>query len=145
MLAHGDTRTWFALAGKDHSGSTQAGVPSLFGMNFQSVSTAEKLTESDSQPGGYGPDGQSPGPVLASALGFVDTQIGRMVEGAHSFLRLPEPPERDARRSLTYVRSLDIRSPTVDDSWAECRHEQGSGCRWHAGTSLDPERDRDEQ
>ena len=67
------------IAGKDHSGSTQAGVPSLFGMNFQSVSTAEKLTESGSQPGGYGPDGQSPGPVLASALGFVDTQIGRMV------------------------------------------------------------------
>jgi hypothetical protein len=51
----------------------------------------------------------------------------------------------DARRSLTYVRGLDIRSPTVDDSWAECRHEQGSGGRWHAGTSLDPERDRDEQ
>jgi hypothetical protein len=51
----------------------------LFGMNFQSVSTAEKLTESGSQPGGYGSDGQSPGPVLASALGFVDAQIGRMV------------------------------------------------------------------
>jgi hypothetical protein len=48
-------------------------------MNFQSVSTAEKLTESGSQPGGYGSDGQSPGPVLASALGFTDTQIGRMV------------------------------------------------------------------
>jgi hypothetical protein len=67
------------IAGKDHSGATQVGVPSLFGMNFQSVSTAEKLAESGGQPGGYGPDGQAPGPVLASALAFVDTQIGRIV------------------------------------------------------------------
>ena len=67
------------IAGKDHSGSKQVGTPSVFGMNFQSVSTAEKLAESGGQPGGYSPDGQAPGPVLASALGFVDTQIGRMV------------------------------------------------------------------
>lgn len=67
------------IAGKDHSGSKQVGTPSVFGMNFQSVSTAEKLTESGGQPGGYGPDGQAPGPVLASALGFVDTKIGRML------------------------------------------------------------------
>jgi hypothetical protein len=50
------------LAGKDHSGSTQAGVPSLFGMTFQSVSTAEVLTESGGKSGGYGPDGPSGGP-----------------------------------------------------------------------------------
>lgn len=67
------------VGGKDHSGVTDTGVPALLGMNFQSVSTAEKLTKSGGQPGGYGPDGQTPGPVLASALGFVDTQIGRMV------------------------------------------------------------------
>ncbi|MCW2691125.1 MAG: putative superfamily protein [Mycobacterium sp.] len=67
------------IAGKDHSGSRQVGVPALLGMNFQSVSTAEKLTKSGGQPGGYGPDGQVPGPVLASALDFVDNQIGRMV------------------------------------------------------------------
>jgi hypothetical protein len=67
------------IAGKDHSGSTQTGIPSLFGMNFQSVSTAEKLTESGGKSGGYGPDGQAPGPVLGSALDFVDSQIGRMV------------------------------------------------------------------
>jgi hypothetical protein len=67
------------IAGKDHSGATKVGVPALLGMNFQSVSTAEKLTTSGGQPGGYGPDGQAPGPVLASALGFVDTQIGRLI------------------------------------------------------------------
>lgn len=68
------------LGGKDHSGSRQVGMPALLGMNFQSVSTAEKLATSGGQPGGYGPDGQTPGPVLASALGFVDTQVGRIVE-----------------------------------------------------------------
>ena len=72
------------IAGKDHSGSRQVGVPSVFGMNFQAVSTAEKLSESGGQPGGYRPDGQTPGPVLASALAFVDTQIGRMVSALNA-------------------------------------------------------------
>ena len=31
------------IGGKDHSGTDQAGVPALLGINFQSVSTAEKL------------------------------------------------------------------------------------------------------
>ncbi|CAN5373068.1 alkaline phosphatase family protein [soil metagenome] len=68
------------VGGKDHSGTTEAGVPALLGMNFQSVSTAEKLAKSGGQPGGYGPDGKTPGPVLASALTFVDTQIGRVID-----------------------------------------------------------------
>jgi hypothetical protein len=67
------------IAGKDHSGNNRVGVPALLGMNFQSVSTAEKLTTSGGQPGGYGPDGQVPGPVLSSALDFVDSQLSRMV------------------------------------------------------------------
>ncbi|AGB26918.1 putative AP superfamily protein (plasmid) [Mycobacterium sp. JS623] len=68
------------IGGKDHSGTRQADVPALLGMNFQSVSTAEKLATSGNQPGGYGPDGHTPGPVLASALGYVDSQIGRIVD-----------------------------------------------------------------
>jgi hypothetical protein len=67
------------IGGKDHSGNHQVGVPALLGMNFQSVSTAEKLATSGGQQGGYGPDGQTPGPVLSSALTFVDAQIGRLV------------------------------------------------------------------
>jgi hypothetical protein len=68
------------IGGRDHSGAHQVGVPALLGMNFQSVSTAEKLATSEGQPGGYGQDGQAPGPVLGSALGFVDAQIGRIVD-----------------------------------------------------------------
>ncbi|TPG35129.1 alkaline phosphatase family protein [Mycolicibacterium hodleri] len=68
------------IGGKDHSGSEQVGMPALLGMNFQSVSTAEKLATSGGRPGGYGPEGRTPGPVLESALSFVDAQVGRMVE-----------------------------------------------------------------
>ncbi|WP_264038785.1 alkaline phosphatase family protein [Mycolicibacterium hodleri] len=68
------------VAGRDHSGSKEVGVPALFGMNFQSVSTAEKLATSGGHAGGYGPDGRTPGPVLASALDFVDAQVGRIID-----------------------------------------------------------------
>ncbi|MET9489511.1 alkaline phosphatase family protein [Nocardia sp. NPDC006630] len=62
------------IAGKDHSGATDAGVPVLFGMNFQTVSTAQKLPASK----GYQPDSK-PGALLSGALDFVDQQLGRMV------------------------------------------------------------------
>ena len=66
------------IAGFDHSGRDHVGMPAIFGMNFQSVSTAEKLPTSDGRAGGYTADG-TPGPVLTSALQFVDDSIGRMV------------------------------------------------------------------
>ncbi|WP_433305344.1 alkaline phosphatase family protein [Actinoplanes sp. CA-030573] len=51
----------------------------VFGMNFQTVSTAQKLPISDGQAGGYRADGRTPGPVLAAAaLDFVDAQLGRL-------------------------------------------------------------------
>jgi hypothetical protein len=65
------------INGWDHSGTRRVGTPAIFGMNFQSVSTAEKLAVSDGLMGGYLPDG-SPGPLLSQALNFVDTQIGIM-------------------------------------------------------------------
>jgi hypothetical protein len=73
------------IDGFDHSGTTQQGVPAIFGMNFQSVSTGEKLPTSTVAPGtttgagGYLADGITPGPVLASSLDFVDASLGRMV------------------------------------------------------------------
>lgn len=65
------------IDGYDHSRTLKLGTPAVFGMNFQTVSTAEKLPVSDGQPGGYQPDGRTPGPVLSGALDFVDAQLGR--------------------------------------------------------------------
>ena len=45
------------IDGFDHSRSDNVGMPALLGMNFQSVSTAQKLPTSGGQPGGYQADG----------------------------------------------------------------------------------------
>jgi arylsulfatase A-like enzyme len=67
------------IGGKDHSGTTPQAVPGIFGMNFQSVSTAQKLPTSDGLTGGYLPGGAVPGPLLTKALDFVNTSVGTMV------------------------------------------------------------------
>jgi Type I phosphodiesterase / nucleotide pyrophosphatase len=73
------------IDGYDHDKTQHVGVPAIFGMNFQTVSTAQKLPTSPldgvQQPGGYiHRDGRwVPGPVLRNALAFVDHQVGRMV------------------------------------------------------------------
>src|SRR5215469_8102821 len=41
------------IGGFDHSGTTRVGTPAIFGMNFQTVSTAQKLPVSDGLTGGY--------------------------------------------------------------------------------------------
>src|SRR5205085_6754320 len=60
--------------------------PAIFGMNFQTVSTAQKLplsvtsTSGTTQvPGGYEADGVTPGPVLKDALHFIDVKVGTML------------------------------------------------------------------
>jgi len=72
------------IRGFDHSGSVSVGTPALFGMNFQSVSTAEKLPKSGRQPGGYLADGVTPGPVLSAALDFVNGEVGAMQAAIHA-------------------------------------------------------------
>jgi len=67
------------IDGYDHSGKTQLGVPAIFGMNFQTVSTAEKLPTSDGMVGGYLADGATPGPLLSRSLDYINTQVGAMV------------------------------------------------------------------
>jgi len=74
------------INGHRHDGSGNPGTPAIFGMNFQSVSTGQKLpasrTEGDLSgmaAGGYLADGATPGPVLANALAFVDQSLGSMV------------------------------------------------------------------
>ncbi len=89
------------IDGLDHSGKTHVGTPAIFGMNFQTVSVAEKIrstpttligpdangnyTTSAPEAGGYQwVNGQLvPGPVLSSALDYVDAQLGRMVSTIH--------------------------------------------------------------
>ena len=67
------------IDGYDHSRATHVGVPAILGLNFQSVSTAQKLSTSNGAAGGYLADGATPGPVLAGAIGFVDEQLGALV------------------------------------------------------------------
>ena len=89
------------IDGLDHSGKTHVGTPAIFGTNFQTVSVAEKIrstpttligpdangnyTTSAPEAGGYQwVNGQLvPGPVLSSALDYVDAQLGRMVSTIH--------------------------------------------------------------
>jgi hypothetical protein len=68
------------INGFDHSGASGVGTPALFGMNFQTVSTAQKLPTSNGLKGGYMPDGVTPGPLLTRALEYINTKVGSMVE-----------------------------------------------------------------
>ncbi|WP_374970845.1 alkaline phosphatase family protein [Terrabacter sp. BE26] len=64
------------IDGKDHSGRRSVGTPAVFGLNFQSVSTAQKLPSSDGASGGYLPGGREPGPLLTASLDLVDRSVG---------------------------------------------------------------------
>jgi len=74
------------INGFDHSGITRVGTPAIFGMNFQTVSTAEKLPLSPIVPGGpkfaggYLADGVTPGPVLRGALDYINAKLAAMVQ-----------------------------------------------------------------
>jgi hypothetical protein len=68
------------INGFDHSGTHKVGTPAILGMNFQTVSTAQKLPTSDGLTGGYMADGVTPGSLLARALDYINTQVGAMVE-----------------------------------------------------------------
>jgi hypothetical protein len=64
------------INGYDHSGTNKVGTPAIFGMNFQTVSTAEKLPTSDGLTGGYLTDGATPGPLLSRALDYINARVG---------------------------------------------------------------------
>lgn len=67
------------IRGYDHSGRRHVGTPGVFGMNFQSLSTAQKLPTSNGRAGGYNATGTAPGPVVKSALNYVDREVGSML------------------------------------------------------------------
>jgi hypothetical protein len=72
------------IDGYDHSRTNKIGVPAIFGMNFQTVSTAEKLITSEATiggpvlAGGYLPGTTTPGPLLSSALDYINAQMQLM-------------------------------------------------------------------
>jgi hypothetical protein len=70
------------IDGLDHSGTRHVGTPAVFGMNFQTISTAQKLPLSDGLAGGYNPDG-TPGPLLARALEYMNTQVATFQSQIH--------------------------------------------------------------
>ncbi|MEZ0090296.1 alkaline phosphatase family protein [Streptacidiphilus sp. EB129] len=65
------------IDGYDHSRSQKVGTPAIFGLNFQSVSTAQKLTASEGLKGGYTATGV-PGPLLQKNLDYINAQIGAL-------------------------------------------------------------------
>jgi len=72
------------INGLNHQGTQHVGTPAIFGMNFQTISTAEKLKQSEAVTGGpvlnggYTSPGV-PGPLLSSALGWLDQQLAAFV------------------------------------------------------------------
>ncbi|MDH6138259.1 hypothetical protein P3T35_000236 [Kitasatospora sp. GP30] len=67
------------IDGYDHSRSVKAGVPAVFGLNFQTVSTAQKLPSTAGLTGGYAAK-DVPGPLLAKALDYVNAQVGALTD-----------------------------------------------------------------
>ncbi|MDH6576326.1 alkaline phosphatase family protein [Kitasatospora sp. MAP5-34] len=65
------------IDGYDHSRTHKVGTPAIFGLNLQSVSTAQKLTTSEGLQGGYSAK-NVPGPLLVKNLDFVNNQIGAL-------------------------------------------------------------------
>jgi Type I phosphodiesterase / nucleotide pyrophosphatase len=87
------------IDGFDHSGRDKTGTPAILGMNFQTVSVAEKLdtpselsgpdangnfTLGPVEKGGYLPGTTIPGPLLRSALDYVNKQLERMDDAIHA-------------------------------------------------------------
>jgi len=62
------------IEGKDHTGAQKVGVPKIFGMNFQSISMAQKMK-------GYGylDSEGTPSAGLSDALDHTDLSLGRIV------------------------------------------------------------------
>jgi Type I phosphodiesterase / nucleotide pyrophosphatase len=68
------------INGKNHLGTKQTQVPTIFGMNFQALSVGQKLIEaSNSVTGGYLDAAGTPSAALLDEFKFVDASIGAWV------------------------------------------------------------------
>src|SRR5579863_8247394 len=68
------------IDGKNHLGTKQTQVPTIFGMNFQAVSVGQKLVESsNSMTGGYLDAAGTPTGALLGEFQFVDASIAAFI------------------------------------------------------------------
>ncbi len=68
------------IDGKNHLGTKQTQVPTIFGMNFQALSVGQKLIEaSNSTTGGYLDAAATPSAALLTEFQFVDASIAAFV------------------------------------------------------------------
>lgn len=68
------------IDGRNHLGTRRTQVPTIFGMNFQAVSVAQKLIEkSNGVTGGYLDAAGTPSAALLNEFQFVDASIGAFV------------------------------------------------------------------
>jgi hypothetical protein len=69
------------IDGKNHLGTANTQVPTVFGMNFQALSVGQKLVEaSNGVTGGYLDAAGTPSPALLSEFKFVDASIAAWVK-----------------------------------------------------------------
>jgi hypothetical protein len=124
--------------GKNHDGSSSpAGAPAIYGMNFQSVSTAQKLNfshyldpatqQSAKGLGGYVAGGSVAGPVVAGALDFVDQQLARIVRAIDRSDTVLVLSAKHAQSPLdrAQLRLIDDGEVTgaLNDAWAAAHPE----------------------
>lgn len=64
------------IDGFNHNHTQQTQVPTIFGMNFQSVSVGQKLIEANVGSGGYSDATGTPSTLLLGEIQFVDAAIG---------------------------------------------------------------------
>ena len=76
------------IDGLDQTGTRKVGVPAIFGMNFQAVSVAQKVTvameDSSTTRGGYLDAAATPTQPVTQSLDFVDASLGQMYEALES-------------------------------------------------------------
>ncbi len=65
------------IDGFNHNRTKKTQVPTVFGMNFQAVSVAQKLIEKNVGSGGYLDAAGTPSPLLLGEIQFVDAAIGQ--------------------------------------------------------------------
>ena len=126
------------INGHDHSGKSNPGTPAIFGMNFQSVSTAQKLNTSTTpessnpnQTGGYTNNGTVPGTVVQSALHFVDGSLKQMYDAINSnpktksntaiILSAKHGQSPQNRADLTIINDGNL-IKALNDAWAVDTH-----------------------